>query len=137
MNFGIALALLKAGKRVAREGWNGKGMFVYLVGAGRYPPSTPSGHFIANDHMDGCVPYRPYLAMLTVDGDVVPWVASQTDILADDWRLEKSEKIDIDTIDSAGDELEAEAAETGQEEAEVIITQVGNDLPDDWTNHVG
>lgn len=86
MNFGRALEILKEGSRVAREGWNGKGMFVYLVGAGRYPPSTDAGYKIAAEQEDGLVPYKPYLAMKTVDGEVVPWLASQTDILADDWK---------------------------------------------------
>lgn len=108
MNFGVALSLLKAGKRVCRAGWNGKGMYIYLVGAGRYLPSTPAGDFIAGGNPDGLVPYRPYLAMKTVDDDVVPWVASQTDLLAEDWQLASMEKIDFDTIDEAHHEQEEE-----------------------------
>ena len=84
-DFSTALTELKAGERVSREGWNGKRMFIYLVGPGRYPPSTPSGDAIAEQQPDNLVPYRPYLAMKTVDGDVVPWAATQTDLLADDW----------------------------------------------------
>lgn len=86
MSFSSALRLLKQGKAVSRRGWNGKGMFIYLVSEGRYPPSTPTGELLADRQPDGKVPYRPYLAMKTVDDDVVPWVASQTDILADDWE---------------------------------------------------
>ena len=36
---------------------------------------------------DGKVAYRPYLALKTVQGDVVPWLASQSDLLSDDWRV--------------------------------------------------
>jgi hypothetical protein len=121
MNFGVALALLKAGKRVAREGWNGKGMFIYLVGPGRYPPSTRAGQSIAVQHMDGLVPYRPYIAMKTVDEDVVPWVASQTDLLADDWRLAEGETIDFDTIEEASDEAAEELEVAGEDGDELVI----------------
>lgn len=86
MNFGEALTRLNEGTPVARSGWNGKNMHIYLVGAGRYPPSTPAGEAIAAEHDDGLVPYLPYIAMKTVTGEVVPWLASQTDILADDWQ---------------------------------------------------
>lgn len=82
MDFGEALHKLRAGKAVARTGWNGKGMFLYLVGPGDYPPATD----VAKTAFDGgLVPYRPYLAMKTAQGDVVPWVASQSDLLASDW----------------------------------------------------
>lgn len=85
MDFAGALGVLENWGRVARRGWNGKGMHVYLVGPGRYAPSTPAGDAIAQKQSDRKVPYLPYLAMLTVSGEVVPWLASQTDILADDW----------------------------------------------------
>lgn len=85
LTFGEAVESMRAGLKVARSGWNGKGMFLYMVGSGRYAPTTPAGREIANQQTDGLVPYRPYIAMLTVQGDVVPWLASQSDILEDDW----------------------------------------------------
>jgi hypothetical protein len=85
MDFSLALFALRRGRKIARAGWNGKGMYLYLVGAGRYPPSTPAGRAIAAGQPDGLVPYRPYIAMLTVDREVVPWVASQSDLLCNDW----------------------------------------------------
>jgi hypothetical protein len=85
--FSEALEALKAGKRILRRGWNGKNMFLYLVGEGRYPPTTETGKLIAQGHIDGLVPYRPYIAMFTVDQDVVPWVASQSDLLMEDWLI--------------------------------------------------
>ena len=84
MTFGIALELLKKGCKVAREGWNGKGMFLYYVPAASYPPCTD----IARKAFDGNdVPYGAYIAMKTAQGNVVPWLASQTDMLAEDWGI--------------------------------------------------
>ena len=84
-NFGHALLLLNAGRSVARAGWNGKGMFLYLVPPGNYPARTD----IAKAHWgdDGLVPYGAYIAMRTAQGNVVPWLASQTDMLGEDWEL--------------------------------------------------
>lgn len=87
VGFGLALIALKMGKRVTRQGWNGKNMYLYMVGAGRYHPTTETGHRIAARHTDYLVPYRPYIAMFTVDEDVVPWTASQSDLLMDDWVI--------------------------------------------------
>lgn len=83
MNFGEALAILKAGGIVCREGWNGKGMFLFLVPGstfnvnrlpllGIYPEGTE-------------INYCPHIDMRTADGKIVPWLASQTDMLAEDW----------------------------------------------------
>lgn len=81
INFSQALAHLKAGLAVARAGWNGKDMFVYLVPANEYPAVTD----IAKKQFGDTVPYGAYLAMKTAQDNVVPWLASQTDILAEDW----------------------------------------------------
>jgi hypothetical protein len=86
-DFGQALHALRDGAAVQRAGWNGKGMFIYLVGPGRYAPTTWVGKGIAEAQPDGLVPYGPYVAMKTAQGDVVPWLASQTDLLAQDWGL--------------------------------------------------
>ncbi len=67
-DFSEALKVLKAGYQVARKGWNGSGMWVEL--------QTPDEHSKMR---------RPYLYMSPVDGDLVPWVASHSDLLADDW----------------------------------------------------
>lgn len=85
MSFGLAVEALKKGFKVTREGWNGKGMFLYFVGADAYPVKTEAAKsFFGENSM---VPYRAYIAMKTVDNDVVPWVASQSDILANDWNI--------------------------------------------------
>lgn len=85
MNFGHALEILKGGACVAREGWNGKGMFLYLVPANAYPAQT--GAAKAYWGADAKVPYGAYIAMKTAQDNVVPWLASQTDVLADDWSV--------------------------------------------------
>ncbi len=84
MNFGKALEALKQGKKVTRKGWNGKGMFLYYVPVGRYPARTDIAKSIAAE--DGKVDYGAYIAMKTAQGYVVPWLASQTDLLGDDWK---------------------------------------------------
>lgn len=82
MDFGEALHKLRTGKAVTRTGWNGKGMFLYLVDAGNYPAASPVAKVAWGDAL---VPYGPYIAMKTAQGNVVPWLASQTDVLATDW----------------------------------------------------
>lgn len=85
MPFGLAIEAAKMGKKIQRAGWNGKGMFVYHVPDGRYPARTEAAKSIAAP--DGNVSYGAYLAIKTVSGEVIPWLASQADMLADDWRI--------------------------------------------------
>ncbi len=73
LNFGRALELLKSGKKVARKGWNGKEMYLQL--------QTPD----ENSKMK-----QPYIYITPVCGELVPWVASQPDLLVEDW-FEKQE----------------------------------------------
>lgn len=85
MTFSEALERLKQGDRVARAGWNGKGMFLYLVPGSTFNVNRPP---ILGIYEEGTeITYRPHIDMKTVDGSCVPWVASQTDVLADDWEL--------------------------------------------------
>ena len=87
MNFGEALEKLKDGGKVRRKGWNGKGMFIYYVPKGEYKPCTVIAEQLVNEN--GLVEYGAYIAIKTVQGNVVPWLASQTDMLADDWEVIK------------------------------------------------
>ena len=84
LSFGQAIKSMKCGQRVARKGWNGKNMFLYHVPANSYPPRTQAAYdaFGGED-----VPYGAYIAMKTAQDNVVPWLASQTDMLTDDWVL--------------------------------------------------
>lgn len=85
LNFGQALKALKNGAKASREGWNGKNMFLYYVPANSYPAVT---EIAKKEFPDGLVPYGAYIAMKTAQNNVVPWLASQTDILAIDWQVE-------------------------------------------------
>lgn len=84
-NFGGALTALKLGKKVARTGWNGKGMFVYYVPEGAYSPCTPIAETLVNE--EGLVEYNPYFAIKNVNGSVSTWVPSVNDCLAEDWYV--------------------------------------------------
>ena len=68
MDFGKALEMLREGKKVSRQGWNGKGMWICLQ-----KPTETSKMTL------------PYIYMYTADKNLVPWLASQTDLLAEDW----------------------------------------------------
>lgn len=88
MNFGQALELLKAGRKVSRAGWNGKGMWLALQRG--YPDGIAINRNTAEATgiAEGTVcRFLPYLIMRTVDGAFVPWLASQTDILGEDWGV--------------------------------------------------
>jgi hypothetical protein len=78
LSFGDAIAALKAGSKVCRAGWNGKGMYVFIVEADEWT--------LTNGVNDG-VPLLPFIALVTADKTQVPWLASQTDILAEDWEI--------------------------------------------------
>ena len=86
MNFGQALEQLKQGTKVARAGWNGKGMFLYYVPANKYPATRNEHGTMIGVFEDDMIPYGAYIAMKTAQNNVVPWLASQTDVLAEDWE---------------------------------------------------
>jgi Protein of unknown function (DUF2829) len=70
MDIGQAVRRLKSGDKVARTGWNGKNVYVEL--------QTPD---------EDSKMTLPYVFMFTALGDLVPWLCSQTDLLADDWEI--------------------------------------------------
>lgn len=77
-SFGEAIKYLKRGMKVARKGWNGKDMFLeyvdpYMNRQFRLTETNPAGTFL------------PWIGMKTADNGFVPWLASQTDILSEDW----------------------------------------------------
>ena len=84
-NFGFALAALKAGKKVCRQGWNGKGMFLFLVQGSTFAVNRAP---LLGIYPEGTViNYQPHIDMKTAQDTVVPWLASQSDVLADDWEV--------------------------------------------------
>ena len=85
MNFGQALENIKDGKRVAREGWNGRGMFVFLVPGSVFKVNRPP---LLGIYPEGTeINYRPHIDIKNVDGSIATWVPSITDLMADDWVL--------------------------------------------------
>lgn len=83
MNFGQALEAIKEGKLVAREGWNGKGMFVFLVKGSTFTVNRAPllGIFPEGTEIN----YRPHIDLRDAEGKIVPWVVSQSDVMAEDW----------------------------------------------------
>lgn len=76
-SFSKALELLKQGDKITRKGWNGKGVWLMLI---------PKSHWETTrglEMLDGL----PWVGMKTVDDKFVPWLPSQTDLLADDWMI--------------------------------------------------
>lgn len=87
MNFGQAIESLKQGKKVARKGWNGKGMWIALMPALYLDKDIINGrtkkHIGEGKDLDS----QPYLVMWTAAQQWQPgWLASQADILAEDWE---------------------------------------------------
>jgi hypothetical protein len=107
LNFGQALEAVKEGKLIAREGWNGKGMFVFQRPADEIPVQTVIENvksipdsvklFLHNKYKHDYVgtsgevfktKFTAYLCMYAADGSIVNgWLASQTDMLAEDWQI--------------------------------------------------
>lgn len=82
-SFGSAVAALKQDYKVARSGWNGKGMFLFLVPGSTFKVNRAP---LLGIYPEGTeINYCPHIDMKTADGSIVPWLASQTDVLAEDW----------------------------------------------------
>jgi hypothetical protein len=79
LTFGLAVEALKKGNKVARQGWNGKGMWLLLI-----KDWTIDAKHSCN--VAGLLPIS-FIAMKTADSKFVPWLASQTDVLAEDWVI--------------------------------------------------
>jgi hypothetical protein len=98
VNFGTALEAVKQGKLIAREGWNGKGMFVFQRPEDEIPanvilnikslPSSVKDYLFNNPNGKESFKFTAYLCMKAADGSIVNgWLASQTDVLAEDWVI--------------------------------------------------
>lgn len=88
LTFGLAIEAMKKGEKVSRSGWNGKGMYLsYKAG---YPEGVPANESHAKSHKckeGDIIKYMPYIEMKTVDYSFIPWLASQADMLSDDWQI--------------------------------------------------
>lgn len=83
-SFSTALLGIKEGQKWARQGWNGKGMFVFLVAGSVFKVNRPP---LLGIYPEGTeINYRPHIDMRTADGQIVPWIATQSDLIVDDWE---------------------------------------------------
>ncbi len=89
-DFGWAIQQLKAGSRVRRSGWNGKGMYLWLL-----PAASVKAEWCREPHLKtmaeangGEIEALGSIRMLTADRKVLTgWLASQTDMLSEDWEI--------------------------------------------------
>lgn len=84
-SFSEALKQLKMGRKVARSDWNGKNMFLFLVPGSTFEVNRLP---LLGIYPEGTViNYRPHIDMRTADGTIVPWLASQSDLIEEDWVI--------------------------------------------------
>lgn len=96
MNFGEAIQALKDGKKVARDGWNGKGMWLILVNGTAVAKLGAGTPYQKATGLDECE-ILPHIDMWTINATgrraMLPgWLASQSDMLADDWAIISEDK---------------------------------------------
>ncbi|MEM8149683.1 DUF2829 domain-containing protein [Morganella morganii] len=82
VNFGKALEAVKAGKKISRAGWNGKGMYLFII------PADVWNFECDIEGVDG-LGTCGFICMKTADNKLVPWLASQSDVLAEDWVIQE------------------------------------------------
>lgn len=85
LSFGLAIDGMKRGYKVARHGWNGKDMFIFLVPGSVFKVNRAPLLGIFDEGTE--VKYQAHIGMKTAQGTVVPWLASQSDMLATDWYI--------------------------------------------------
>lgn len=84
-NFSEALTAIKNGHRCARAGWNGPDQFVFLVPGSTFEVNRPP---LLGIYPEGTeINYHPHIDMRNAQGVIVPWLASQGDLLAEDWYI--------------------------------------------------
>lgn len=82
MDIGFAIASMLEGHKVSRAGWNGKGMFLFLVPGSKFQVNRPP---LLGIYPEGTsIDYHAHVDMKTAQGYVVPWLCSQADLLATD-----------------------------------------------------
>ena len=84
MSFGLAIEAMKKGKKVARRGWNGKGMFLFLATDIEF--HTEADLSCVSD-LEGDLTLPAFVMKTAADHFCVGWLASQTDMLADGWKI--------------------------------------------------
>lgn len=91
MDFGVAIMNLKEGRRVTRKGWNGKGMFLVMTAGSEIPAENmrvDAARDYYTEHGADTIKIAPHIDMKAADGTYVTgWLASQADMLAEDWII--------------------------------------------------
>lgn len=85
MNFSEALESIKAGKKLTRAGWNGANAFIFLVPGSTFKVNRKPLLGIYEEGTE--IVYQSHIDMRTSNGSVVPWLASQSDLLSEDWFI--------------------------------------------------
>lgn len=84
-DIGWAVQAMREGGRVKREGWNGKNMFLFLVPGSTFKVNRPP---LLGIYPEGTeINYHAHVDMKTATGEIVPWLCSQSDLLANDWGI--------------------------------------------------
>ena len=89
MNIGDAIGALRAGHRVRRRGWNGKGMWLAFVEGCDWQCAISPHRIDGTEDAALSPPLLPWIVIRTADQKMVPWLCSQTDLLATDWEILK------------------------------------------------
>ena len=85
LDFSAALSLIKGGGKLTRKGWNGKGMYVFMVAGSQFVVNRKP---LVDMFPEGTeITYRPHIDLKAVDGTIGVWTPSTSDILADDWEV--------------------------------------------------
>jgi len=85
LSFPLALTAVQRGYRVARKGWNGNGMFIFLVGGSTFNVNREPLLSVLGEGTQ--VNYNPHIDIKTADGSIAVWTPSQVDMMADDWEI--------------------------------------------------
>ena len=83
LSLGDAITYLKSGYKAAKKGWNGKDMFIFLVPGSVFKVNRPPLNTMFDEGTE--ITYQAHIDMKTADGRIVPWLASQSDMLENDW----------------------------------------------------
>lgn len=88
-SFGLAIEAMRHGRKVSRHGWNGKGQFLFYVDGSTAKIERKIGMLYVPNLMPtfDYIEYAPHIDIFNAQGQIVPWLASQGDMLAMDWHI--------------------------------------------------
>ena len=135
MRFGEAIECARNGKKIARHGWNGKGMYVYLT-EGRGIPTDdwvarmPSQELTEVEKEKGYVNILPHLDMMNAQGErIIGWSATQSDMLAVDWYVVDEEEARKTSVDLAKEKVKVEGLRSLKDRIELEGVDMNSAYP--------